>query len=132
MVKTSAEFIESKISLKNKKILVLGATYKEDVGDFRYSPSIELIKKLRMMTSKVDVYDPYLTNKNNFKFNLVKILQKKTFFKKYDCIILTVKHFGFKKINFRKNLAQKTKIFDLCGFFKNKKYISNLFILGGR
>ena len=31
MVKTSLEFIESKTSLKNKKILVLGATYKEDV-----------------------------------------------------------------------------------------------------
>ena len=132
MVKTSLEFIESKTSLKNKKILVLGATYKEDVGDFRYSPSLELIKKLGIITSKIDVYDPYLTIKNNFKLNSVKIEQNKLFFKKYDCLILTVKHPEFEKINFRKNLSKKTKVFDLCGFFKSKKNMSNLFILGGR
>ena len=78
------------------------------------------------------MYDPYLTIKNNFKLNLVKIEQNKLFFKKYDCLILTVKHPEFEKINFRKNLSKKTKVFDLCGFFKSKKNMSNLFILGGR
>ena len=134
MTINSYNFINDVMKQKigKKKILLLGTTYKEDVGDFRHSPSIELIKKLKLITSKVDVSDPYLTNKNTFKFDSVKILQNKLFFKKYDCLIFTVKHLEFKKINFRKNLSKKTKIFDLCGFFRSKKNINNLFILGGR
>jgi UDP-N-acetyl-D-glucosamine dehydrogenase len=41
-------------------ILVLGASYREDVGDTRYSGSETLIRKLAEMGANVRVHDPYV------------------------------------------------------------------------
>ncbi len=42
------------------KIAVLGASYREDVGDTRYSGSEVIVRKLTEMGADVAVYDPYL------------------------------------------------------------------------
>jgi len=41
-------------------ILVLGASYREDVGDTRYSGSEILVRKLTEMGADVSVHDPYV------------------------------------------------------------------------
>jgi len=41
-------------------ILVLGASYREDVGDIRYSGSELIVRKLTEMGADVKVHDPYL------------------------------------------------------------------------
>lgn len=42
------------------KVLVLGASYREDVGDTRYSGSEILIRKLAEMGAEIRVHDPYV------------------------------------------------------------------------
>jgi UDP-N-acetyl-D-mannosaminuronate dehydrogenase len=43
-------------------ILVLGASYREDVGDTRYSGSELIVRKLTEMGAEIKVHDPYLTH----------------------------------------------------------------------
>jgi len=42
------------------KIVILGASYREDVGDTRYSGSEALIRKLTEMGAEIAVHDPYV------------------------------------------------------------------------
>ncbi len=46
--------------LASSDILVLGAAYREDVGDTRYSGSEIMVRKLTEMGANVRVHDPYL------------------------------------------------------------------------
>jgi len=59
---------------KIKKILVLGATFKENTDDLRNSTSINLINNLSSKNLDISIYDPILIKKN---YN-----QKKSFFHK--------------------------------------------------
>jgi UDP-N-acetyl-D-mannosaminuronate dehydrogenase len=47
-------------ALAAAEILVLGASYREDVGDSRYSGSEIMVRKLTEMGADVKVHDPYL------------------------------------------------------------------------
>ena len=49
--------------LLKKKILILGVTYKEDVGDIRHSPSISLMKKLLRYSRNIKYIDPFFSKK---------------------------------------------------------------------
>jgi nucleotide sugar dehydrogenase len=44
------------------EILLLGASYREDVGDTRYSGSELIVRKLTEMGAEMRVHDPYLTH----------------------------------------------------------------------
>jgi len=46
----------------NAKIAVLGASYREDVGDTRYSGSEIIVRKLSEMGGEVVVHDPYVNH----------------------------------------------------------------------
>ena len=116
MPNTSIEYIKNKFGkLKNKKILVIGFTYKEDVADFRSSPSITFAKKLIQNGAKVSLYDPYsFAYKNELKLNIVDEYK----LKEYDIVTICIKHNGYKKI--LKKLSLKPYYFDL-----NNIYTSN-------
>ncbi len=43
-------------------ILVLGASYREDVGDTRYSGSELIVRRLTEMGAEIRVHDPYLAH----------------------------------------------------------------------
>lgn len=49
-------------SIAAANILILGASYREDVGDTRYSGSEVLIRKLAEMGANISVHDPYVKN----------------------------------------------------------------------
>ena len=48
------------VSIASANVLVLGASYREDVGDTRYSGSEILIRKLAEMGADIQVHDPYV------------------------------------------------------------------------
>ena len=132
MVKTSINYLISKIKTFNKKrFLICGATYKEDTSDIRFSPSIELIKKLKSKGGKITIYDPHLESD---KLTLDKVNFTKNFKPNFDIIIFCVAHEKFKQLSF-KNL-KKTLIFDLnrvlTDYQKNylRKNRINYFCLG--
>lgn len=47
-------------SVKNSKIVVLGLSYKENVGDDRESPSVQLIGELEHNQALITIVDPYI------------------------------------------------------------------------
>ena len=47
-------------SLNGAKVLVLGVTYKKDIGDVRESPSLKLIQLLRAKGANLSYTDPYI------------------------------------------------------------------------
>ncbi len=48
------------LPIASAEVLVLGASYREDVGDTRYSGSEILIRKLSEMGAEIRVHDPYV------------------------------------------------------------------------
>jgi UDP-N-acetyl-D-glucosamine dehydrogenase len=51
---------DSRLSIKGARILVLGLTYKADVGDLRESPALEIITLLRQRGAIVSWNDPHV------------------------------------------------------------------------
>lgn len=113
MVNTSIDFIENnyKNKLKGKKIFIFGLSYKNEVGDIRHSPSINLINKLIKKKSKCYYFDPFVNTdvlSNSKRVNFISNL------KMYDLIIFTVNHHKFKQIKVDKSEIKKgAYVFDL-------------------
>ncbi len=107
MTQNSLKFLKKYFFKKSLKILILGASYREDVGDTRFSSSIELFKKLKKKGHNVMIHDPVVLNKlgNNF-------LKKIPNLKYFDMVLFCVAHKQYKKINFSK-LSKKPMYFDL-------------------
>ena len=98
-----------KKKLKNKKILIMGISYKEDVGDLRSSPSLYFMKNCLNRGMFVSWHDPYITNfqvKNTLKLEKLKVPSQ------FDIILFAVKHKKYNKINFNKSIFKNTIIFD--------------------
>jgi len=66
MIKILKKRLSKFIKLKNRKILIMGATFKENCADFRNSLSIKLAKELDI-ENDIYLYDPYFNSKRNFK-----------------------------------------------------------------
>lgn len=55
------------IPIAGAEILILGASYREDVGDTRYSGSEVIVRKLAEMGSEIRVHDPFVDQWWEFK-----------------------------------------------------------------
>ncbi|MCX5815332.1 MAG: nucleotide sugar dehydrogenase [Proteobacteria bacterium] len=98
--------------IANAEVLVLGASYREDVGDTRYSGSEILIRRLTEMGAEIRVHDPYVeqwwefTNQESYPDNnksiffrnqkrlndLVVLNDLKAALKDIDVLVLAVRH----------------------------------------
>jgi len=114
---------EKSIKIKNVKILIMGATFKENSNDLRNSKIFEFAKKMNKHTKNIDFYEPNLNIKNYLNFNFINYPKKNY----YDCIILSVGHKQIKKIGI-KNILSFTKdnniIFDLKNIFKHSRFVT--------
>lgn len=126
------------IELKNKKILknfykvlLLGATFKENISDCRNSKVFDLFDHFKKTKAVVDIYDPYiLLDEVDKKYQPSFIEFPK--FKKYHCIVLCVPHKKFLDKKFQKKIdmfsLDDSVIFDLKNSldqkFYGKKYFS--------
>jgi|TARA_B110000858_G_scaffold196742_1_gene256295 UDP-N-acetyl-D-galactosamine dehydrogenase len=84
---------ENKITT-NMKILILGESYKPNVGDQRNSIAQKISLSLLEQYKKLQVYDPFIDNNSFYKKYRVKELNLDI---KYDVIIQLVNHKMFKK-----------------------------------
>ncbi len=87
-------------SLKNSNIVILGFSYKENVGDPRESPAKTLIKQLKKKGANVIVVDPYI-DEINLEFGVLKNDMYEAL-KDADAMILITAHDVFKSIDFQK------------------------------
>ena len=102
----------SKKIFKNKKILLCGLTYKENVADLRNSMQLEIFKKLKKNKKNIFGFDPILNKEVAKKYNLITSDKN---FKKFDIYIILTNHALIKKRI--KKLSNDKAIFNI--FNKN-------------
>ena len=112
----------AKKKIRRKKILYLGLTFKENCPDIRNSKAFELYELLASKFNNIKVYDPFI-KKLDIADKKIDLLEKFPS-KKFDIIIIAVKHKYFKKIGllkFKKLLNRKNLFIDIKNCFKNYK-----------
>ena len=103
-----------KNKIRNKKILLIGIAYKENVNDYRESPALKILTELRKKYI-VDFYDPYIKKIKYLNKNY-KSIKNLNNLKNYDLTILTTAH---KHLPYKKILDKSKIIVDTRGAFKN-------------
>ena len=107
-------------NISKSKVLIMGATFKEDVSDIRNSKVADIVKELKSFSVKVDVVDPHADSEelmHEYGFGLNKIG------KGYDGVIVAVNHKEYISMDekfFKSILASKGVLVDVKGMYRNK------------
>ncbi|MCC6369400.1 MAG: nucleotide sugar dehydrogenase [Bacteroidia bacterium] len=107
-------------NISKSKVLVMGATFKEDVSDIRNSKVADIVKELRSFGVKVEIVDPQADSdelKHEYGFGLNKMA------KGYDGVIVAVNHKEYKGLDekfFKSILSKKGVVVDVKGMYKGK------------
>ena len=108
--------------IQDAKVLVMGATFKEDVSDIRNSKVIDVINELKSFLVHVDILDPHASSIEMEKEYGVSLIEKAN--NDYDAIIVAVNHKEYNnmtEMNFKSLLKNGEGIFvDVKGIFKGK------------
>jgi UDP-N-acetyl-D-galactosamine dehydrogenase len=116
--------IQNNGNVKDAKVLVMGATFKENVSDIRNSKVADVVKELKSYSLNVDVADPHAESdelKHEYGFGLTAELGND-----YDAIIVTVPHNAYKALDdahFCSLTKPNALVADLKGIYRGK--ISN-------
>lgn len=84
-----------KKSINGSKLLILGVSYKKDVGDIRESPALKIIQLLKERGAAVEYNDPFvpeLEPHGQLTFDLKSAEIGDMDLKKYDAVIVTTDH----------------------------------------
>ena len=109
---------KEKIKLFNKKILILGVAYKQNIDDTRESPAFKIASKLKSKGYGFDYSDPYvpsITFNNEVKKS--KKLNSKLL-KKYPIVFIATDH---TKFNYKLISKNAEYIFDARNVIQNRK-----------
>lgn len=116
-------------NVKDAKVLVMGATFKENVSDIRNSKVADVVKELKSFSLNVHVADPHADSnelQHEYGFSLTDIIADD-----YDAVIVTVPHNDYKKLDdtyFASITKEHAMVADLKGIFrgeiKSRKYWS--------
>ena len=101
-------FKESKESIQNSNILILGISYKPDVKDIQLTPAEHIIRKLQSLGTKIHVYDPYFSGHEIFGIKVEENLDK--IIEKVNASIIITAHKEFKEIELSFFKKMKTSI----------------------
>ena len=93
---TSNAFKESKKSIENSEILILGVSYKPNVRDIQLSPAEHIIKKLQNLGANIRIYDPYFPSSNVFGITTENNIED--IISKVDAAIIVTAHDEFKEL----------------------------------
>lgn len=113
------KLISNDKKIKDAKILILGATFKEDVADIRNSKIIDIVKELKSFSVNVEVVDPRADAEEVFEeygFHLAKEIGTG-----YDGVIAAVSHKEYKSLNeayFSSICNPKSFVLDLKGLYR--------------
>jgi UDP-N-acetyl-D-galactosamine dehydrogenase len=108
--------------VQDARVLVMGATFKEDVSDIRNSKVIDVVNELKSFLVHVDLVDPHASSDEMFHEYGIGLIEKPA--NDYDAIIVAVNHQEYKSISendFKGLLKDGKGLFvDIKGIFKNK------------
>jgi UDP-N-acetyl-D-glucosamine/UDP-N-acetyl-D-galactosamine dehydrogenase len=118
---TVKKIISAGKDVSKAKVLVMGATFKENVDDIRNSKVADVVKELKSYGVNVDVTDPRADSKelkHEYGFELVK-----TPARDYDAVIVAVNHkeyLNLGEIDFQSMMNKDGLVVDIKGIYKGK------------
>ncbi|MCZ4410238.1 nucleotide sugar dehydrogenase [Cryomorphaceae bacterium 1068] len=107
--------------IQNAKVLVMGATFKENVSDIRNSKVVDTVKELESFGVKVDVIDPHASPeevKDEYGYDLAPKPNPK-----YDGVIVAVNHSEYDNLpeSYFEEIIDADGVFvDLKGIYRGK------------
>jgi len=121
--KVIQHIIRNSGDVKSAKVLIKGATFKEDVSDIRNSKVSDVVNALKEFYVNVEVEDPHADSEeleHEYGFGLVEKVAND-----YDAVIIPVPHKQYKDLD-ESYFAGITKphamVADLKGIYRNKIY----------
>jgi len=118
VLKHLLEFSEN---IRNAKVLIMGATFKENVTDIRNSKVADVVNALKSYHLKVEVTDSFADSnelQHEYGFSLTKEITNN-----YDAVIVTVPHKPYLELNdayFASITKNNALMVDLKGIYRNK------------
>lgn len=118
---TVKKMIAADISIKNARVLVMGATFKENVSDIRNSKVADVVNELVSYGISVDVIDPYASSEevhHEYGFHLTANAGNN-----YSAIVVAVNHTEYSNLSeefFIGLSAEKGILIDVKGIYRNK------------
>lgn len=108
-------------SISKAKVLVMGATFKENVEDIRNSKVADIINELKSFSVHIDVVDPYADSReleHEYGYGLVEKPATD-----YDAVIVAVGHQDYIALDdayFASITSDHAVLADIKGLFRNK------------
>lgn len=94
--KTIKLMIKKGKRIKDSNILIMGLTFKENCPDIRNTKVVDIISELKEYGSNIDVYEPWIDEKDKCYYDYNFINNPLSSNKKYDAIVAAVGHDKFK------------------------------------
>ena len=119
--KVLQHIIQHNGNIKDAKVLVMGATFKENVSDIRNSKVADVVKELKSFSLNVHVTDPHAESAellHEYGFELTNELAND-----YDAVLVTVPHKAYKDFDdayFASITKPKGLIADLKGIYRKE------------
>ncbi|MBS1764961.1 MAG: nucleotide sugar dehydrogenase [Bacteroidetes bacterium] len=107
--------------IAKSKVLVMGATFKEDVEDIRNSKVTDVVNEFKSYGVQIEVADPYASSedlKHEYGFGLIDKIGKD-----YDAVVVAVSHKEYVNLdeNYFKSICKPDAIIvDIKGFLRGK------------
>ncbi|HZQ66440.1 MAG TPA: nucleotide sugar dehydrogenase [Gaiellaceae bacterium] len=92
-------------SLAGSKVLVLGVSYKRDIGDMRESPALKVIELMRNAGAEVSYHDPHVPELREEGLRSVALEPAA-----YDCVVIVTDH---SSIDYEQLVEEASLVVDL-------------------
>ena len=96
--KTIKLMIKAGKLIKDSNILIMGLTFKENCPDIRNTKVVDIISELKDYGANIDVYEPWIDEKDKGYYNYNFVENPFENSKKYDAILVAVGHDKFKTL----------------------------------
>lgn len=119
------EMIKSRIDVSCAKVLILGASFKENCPDIRNSKVFDIYHSLKEYGISADVFDDNVCSDDVKKeYGIEPVISLKKY--NYDCVIVAVAHESFKNLDLLslfKNVSNDKKVLiDVKSILDKSKY----------
>jgi UDP-N-acetyl-D-glucosamine/UDP-N-acetyl-D-galactosamine dehydrogenase len=118
---TVKKIIAAGKNISGAKVLVMGATFKEDVSDIRNSKVVDVINEFKSFGAKVEVVDSHADSDalmEEYNFGLVDKIAND-----YDAVVVAVNHKNYLNLDenyFKSITSDNAVLVDLKGIYKGK------------
>lgn len=119
--KVIQHIIQHSGNVKESKVLIMGATFKENVSDIRNSKVADIVKVLSSYYLNVHIVDPHASSdelQHEYGFSLTREMDND-----YDVVIVAVPHTAYRLLDERyfDSITKKhALVADLKGLYRNK------------